>query len=234
MIEGFCVMKNNEFNPITVNGHKYGIDHLKDIKFKVNVEFNNGDIREIIVYVRPTNHLFSKKMSASECKNRTTLVESGACLISYQHHEGNYQAIKNNPPQIKEYRMFCDKKWKDSTLLLSFIDLISNDPKSSRTMLANTGDDKTCLSGILEPKDRSNEVYLVFFTMLKRNSKELNMIIDTAFCVSPDQYKAKKLINGDQNVVKPLVLVIRNIMEGRKPFESLKGAKKKKGAKKNK
>ncbi len=236
--EGVFLKKNNEFSPIIVDGVSYKIEHLKDKSFVVDVRFANGDTRSITVWLRPTNHLFSRKVTDNDKSNKSKLEKDGAWLVSYQHYDGNYQAVKGTPPKVKEFRIFCAEKWECSKIFPSFVDFIAEEPRSV-TALANInkGDEKTCLSGLLHLPDRPDEVYLVYFSLFKINSKEANMIIESAYCVDRNKdFKAKKLIAADKNDVKPFIVVLKNVMEGRKPFESLakKGAAYKASKGKNK
>nr|MCG6364572.1 hypothetical protein [Vibrio fluvialis] len=96
-------------------------------------------------------------------------------------------------------------------------------------------DSKTCLSGILEIADRPYDVYLVFFTLTKVNSKEVNMLITSAYCVNQSQnIKAQKLLNPKEGDAKTFVVVLKNVMEGRKPLESLTQNKRRHKRRKNK
>ncbi|ODQ00627.1 hypothetical protein BGK46_06145 [Salinivibrio sp. SS2] len=216
-------MKNNNFDPVIVNKEPYSIGHLKDIMLNIDIDFSNGDTRTIAVHMRPTNHLFSRKVEGTDYENRPALTATGHWLTSYVHHEGNFFNVKGNPPSIKEHRIFCRNKWQDSFLFPSFVELIRDRP-SHVTVLANAGDDKTCLSGILEIEERPDEVYLVFFTLTKVNSKEANMLIESAYCVDrAKNLKAKKLIsNTRKEESKPFVVALKNVMEGRKPMLSVK------------
>ena len=212
--------RNNDFNPMHVGGNTYGLEHLKDRFLVVDLDFDNGDTRTITVHMRPTNHLFSRSVTEQDKDNSAALKSSGHWLVSYVHHEGNYQSLKGEPPKLKECRVFCKEKWTDSFLFPKFIGLIADKP-SHVTVLANAGDDKTCLSGILEIEERPDEVYLVFFNLSKINSKEANMLIESAYCVDSNANpKAKQLIKRED--AKPFVVALKNVMEGRKPFESKK------------
>lgn len=134
-----------------------------------------------------------------------------------------YQKIKDDPPKIKEHRIFCNDKWTDSFLFPTFVLLIEEKP-SHIIILANSGDSKTCLSGILELEDKDDEAYLVFFSLTKVNSKEVNMLIESAYCVNKnDHHKAKRLLEpSKKNDAKPFIIVLKNVMEGRKPLDSKK------------
>lgn len=214
--------KNNDFEPLHINDIEYSIEHLKSIDINLCVEFSNGDTRDIAIHMRPTNHLFSRKVSSSDYQNRTDLEQSGHWLKSYIHHEGNYHQVIGNPLKIKEYRIFCKQKWGYSFLFPEFVKLIKTNP-SHVTILANPGDQKTCLSGILEIENHPNLAYLVFFSLTKVNAKEANMLIESAYCVdSTIDKKAQKLLEQTRGDTKPFIVALKNIMEGRKAFESLK------------
>lgn len=225
-------MKNNDFNDLVVDGVPYSIAHLKDHKISIDVLFDNGDTREITVHMRPTNHLFSRQLTAADEQSRGVLIANGHWLTSYVHHDGNYQQVKGQPPTVKEHRIFCLSKFQDSFYFTDFVSLLRTNPRNI-TVLANAGDDRTCLSGILNIAGMADTAYLVFFTLSKINSKEANMLIESAFCVdSTGNSKAQKLVNTKiGNDAKPFVMVLKNVMEGRKPMD---GAKKGKKNRKNK
>lgn len=211
----------NKFDHLIINGVEHRTDHLLDLSLIVDVKFENGDTRSITVHMRPTNHMISRKAEEADFIVRAEIEEHGRWLRSYVHYEGNYQQVIN-PPKIKECRVFCDNKWKDSFLFPKFVDLIAEHP-SQVTVLANAGDEKTCLSGILKIEDHPNKVYLVFFKLIKVNSKEANMLIESAYCVDSTKDKqGKKLLTPKQNDAKPFILALKNIMEGRKPMEAKK------------
>lgn len=218
---GTVLTKNNDFDALLINGIQRSISHLKNLSALIGVRFSNGDTRAIRIHVRPTNHLFSREETVADKAHRTTLASQGYLLTSYVHHEGNFQQLKGTPPAIKEHRIFCELKWTDSFYFPQFVELIQNIP-THVTVLANPGDEKTCLSGILELADKPDDVYLVFFTLTKTNSREVNMLIESAYCVNRDtHHKAQKLLtsNGD---VKPFIVALKNVMEGRKAMEGLK------------
>lgn len=215
-------MRENDFDPIlTVNG-EFKIEHLKGHKLVLDVMFSNKDTRQITVHMRPTNHLFSRKVIDVDWAGRSDLEKKGYWLKSYVHHEGNYQQIKNNPRALKENRIFCEQKWSESFFFTDFVRLLEEKP-SKITVLANEGDNKTCLSGLLELESRPDEAYLVFFTLTKVNSKEVNMLITSAFCVSKEEHrKAKRLISSSREDKKPFIIILINVLEGRLPLESKK------------
>lgn len=224
--------RGNNFDPIFIEGKEFNIDHLKDLQLALSILFDNGDERTITVHMRPTNHLFSRAVAEEDWSKRSTLEGKGAWLKSYVHNDGNYQKIKNTPPALKEHRIFCEDKWSDSFFFPSFVQLLETKPAQT-TVLANAGNVKTCLSGIIEVENRPDDVYLVFFTLHKLNSKEVNMLIESAYCVSKTEHdKAKKLLSnkGDK---KPFIVVLKNVLEGRLPMESKKKSKRTNKMRKN-
>lgn len=215
--QAVIVLKNNDFQPIKIGDDVYPIAHLKGLGFVLQLEFGNGDIREVSVFVRPTNHVFSRSKTADDEELRN----SQHWLTSYTHETGNYQAVPHNA-QVKEHRIFCPKKWAESHNLPLFIEKLAAQP-TRITVLANAGDDRTCLSGLVET-DNTN-VYLVFFTLHRLTSKTANMLIESAFCVDRTAHKAQLLINHKNTTAKPFVIVLRNVLEGRKPMVSPKTSK---------
>ncbi|OEE10166.1 hypothetical protein [Aliivibrio fischeri] len=216
----------NTFTPILVLGTEYPIAHLKDLKITLCIEFSNGDSRDITIHTRPTNHLYSRAVSNEDKLNKAVLISEGSLLRSYVHREGNYQAVVDEPLKIKEERVFCIDKWRQSYLFPSFVTQVQEN-YSQVSVLANKGDEKTCLSALLTVPEYDDHVYLVFFHLHKVNSKEVNMMIESAFLVERTAHKAQKLITPKSNEAKPFVVIVKNILENRKPFESIKQSKSK-------
>ncbi|WP_417761735.1 hypothetical protein [Shewanella sp.] len=215
-------MNNNDFEPLLVDGNSYKIEHLKNLSLVLGVQFSNADTRPIKVNMRPTNHVFSRKVTDEDWVNKAEHLEKGAWLTSYQHHRGNYQQVRDDPPQVKEHRIFCGVKWNDSLLFPTFVEQLGASP-AQITVLANTGDDGTCLSGLIEIDERPDEIYLVFFSLYKVNSKEANMLIESAYCVDKAAHeKAKRLLTYRGEEARPFIIVLRNVMEGRLPMEGMK------------
>jgi hypothetical protein len=215
------VIKNNDFDALVIDGIERSISHLKNLSVLIDVQFSNGDTRTIRIHMRPTNHLFSREETAADKANRPALASQGYLLTSYVHCEGNFQQLKGTSPAIKEHRIFCEMKWADSFYFPQFVELIQTVPIHV-TVLANPGDEKTCLSGILDLADKPDDVYLVFFTLTKTNSREVNMLIESAYCVNKaTHHKAQKLLTNGGDV-KPFIVALKNVMEGRKPMEGLK------------
>lgn len=224
---------HNNFDPLVNSLGTFEITHLKDLSVRLSITFDNGDERLITVHIRPTNHLFSRKPEDEDWLNRADLTSKKLWLTSYVHHEANFQQTIE-PLKVKEHRVFCEEKWNESFYLPEFARLIEENP-SQTTVLANEGDEKTCLSGIMEIDDRPDEVYLVFFSLKKVNSKEVNMLIESGYCVSKQEHgKAKRLISSDRSGKKPFLIVIRNIQEGRFPLESKTVKKRKNSQRKGK
>ncbi|MCM2529698.1 hypothetical protein NDN17_14430 [Shewanella algae] len=210
----------NSFDPIMVDNIEYPIEHLKGLQLILTVIFGNKDSRDIEINVRPTNHLYSRAVVNEDHSNKESLVNSGHWLVSYEHSLGNYQNVKN-PQKVKENRIFCTSKWEQSHLLPTFINLIKQNPKEI-TVLANDGDTKTCMSAILNIEDQPDEIYVVFFILTKVNSKELNMLIESGYCLrKDDNRKAPRILSKNKHVDrKPFIVVVKNVMEGRLPFEN--------------
>lgn len=226
-------MNNNDFDPLENSLGKFEIAHLKDLSIKLNITFDNGDERTITVNMRPTNHLFSREVVEEDWSNKSSLIKKQLWLTSYVHHEANFQSVIS-PTRIKEHRIFCEDKWSDSFYFPEFVKLVEENPTQT-TVLANEGDDKTCLSGIFEVENYPDKVYLVFFTLKKVNSKEVNMLIESGYCVSKEEHnKARRLISNDRDGKRPFLIVIKNIQEGRLPLEGKKVTKRKNNLKKKK
>lgn len=226
----------NNFNPVVVAGTSYPISHLCNLNIELSIEFSNGDERAINVHMRPTNHLYSRKAEAADYAQKSTLDNAGAWLRSYVHRSGNYQAVDTANLQLKEERVFCYQKWEQSTLFPEFVSYVTKHP-SQLSVLANPGDDKTCLSALVTVPGELDKVYLVFFSLHKVNSKEVNMLIESAFLVLKEESeKAKKLLKPKEGDSLPFIIIIKNVLEGRKAFETLKRSKKsyKRKKKKNK
>lgn len=212
-------MNGNTFDPIVVGGTVYDINHLAGLAVTVNILFNNGDTRLITIHMRPTNHLFSRETTDADYAARASLLSDGSWLTSYQHQPGRYDVVKQ-PITVREHRIFCVNKWGDSHNFPDFVNMLQQNP-AILTILANPGDDQTCLSGMLDIVGEEDTAFLVFFNLNKVNSKEINMLIESAFCVSKSSHaKAQKILNRANGQAKPFAIAIKNVVEGRKPFES--------------
>ena len=98
-------------------------------------------------------------------------------------------------------------------------------------MLANRGDTRTCLSALIEAQQENNDqslYYLVMFKLHRFNSKNINMLIETAFIVNADDNRAKRIKYGQETDKKPFKVLVRNILAKREPFEIRKLTKSRK------
>ena len=207
---------NNNFNLVIDNIQK-STAHLKDRSFFINVEFDNSHIRTIEIKLSLTNHLFTKKIQDNEYKHKDDLQRSGHWITTYKYKKHNYQQIIL-PPTILEHRLFCLKKYNDSFRITEFINQLAENPKQF-TVLANSGDHQTLLSASIDLHNRS---YLVFFKLHKINSKAVTMLVLTAYSVDSKDYNIQDLTkNRSRKNKKPFLIVIKNVMEGRNPHESL-------------
>ena len=217
-----CTLRNNDFEDLKIDGHRHSISHLKNLKVKIEVIFDNGDTRTITVHMRPTNHLFTRVVTLEDEQAKEGLLAKGHWITSYVHQDADQQ----HNLKVKEHRIFCPAKLNDSLNFPEFVTLLEQNPKKI-TVLANPGDSKTCLSGTLKAVGPNARAFLVFFTLHKVNSKEASMIIETAFCVNSMEHgKARKLFHAKKSgEAKPFVMILKNVMEGRKPMENSKQRK---------
>ncbi len=217
-------MRNNDFADLKVDGLRHSISHLKNLRVKIDVIFDNGDTRTITVHMRPTNHLFTRSVTLADEQAKESLIAKGLWMTNYDHQDCDKQ--NNSKLKVKEHRIFCPEKLKGSLNFPEFVTLLAQNPKKI-TVLANPGDIKTCLSGTLKAVTPNACAFLVFFTLHKVNSKEANMIIETAFCVNSLEHgKARKLFHAKKSgEAKPFVMILKNVMEGRKPMENSKKRK---------
>ena len=102
---------------------------------------------------------------------------------------------------------------------------------STVCVLANSGDARSCLSAlwVLPSPYEQDDFYIVIFKLTKINGKEINMLIETAFVVDADDFRVKKLTSKqNKQDQKPFLVILRNVLAGRKPFDSPKKTKSKK------
>ena len=210
---------------------KYLLNHLRDLKITLNeFEFDNGLVKPIEIFIRPTNHVYTRALQGDD--NISVLKESNSLIIKYEHESHDTYIYKRDMRGNKiiscEKRVFCPKKYHSSLLLPVFVESLQSNFKKT-CVLANKGDDKTCLCAhITLPEPYGyNDIYLVFFKLHKVNSQKINMIIETAFIVDKSNYRIDLL--GKKNNTKNLFVIIKNVFSGRLPFEgrSIKSSKKK-------
>ncbi|MEZ8383208.1 hypothetical protein AB6C98_05830 [Vibrio splendidus] len=233
------IQKN--FTPLMVNGTKHDIIHLQNLLMKIDIECSNGDTRKVTVYTRPTNHLYTREVYDSDIPNLQALKANGELIRSYVHDSGNYQRVKV-PLRRKEDRVFCQIKYNDNKNFPTFVKEVEENP-NTLSVLANSGDEATCLSGMLRLAGQPDIAYLVFFKLEKVSSKVVNMLIETGFCVDMNdpvarsKNKVKRLMTPKKRIQddrKPFVKILLNVLEGRKPFENKVQKQKKTQQKKGK
>lgn len=211
---------------------RYSLSHLDGliIHFE-DFELESKQIVPVSIHVRPTNHLYTRKFEP-----RIDSITSPRLITRYDHYEGNFQAVKEPLIISTEKRIFCDEKYQANMRLPEFIQHVrANNPKC---ILANRGDTRTCLSALIEAQQESSDqslYYLVMFRLHKVNSKNINMLIETAFMVNADDHRAKRITNSQEADKKPFAILVRNVLANREPFEIRKltaGLKKKRKMKK--
>ena len=229
----------NGFNDIvlTKNGgeERFPLKHLEN-HFIVIPEFllESNQTVDLKVYIRPTNHLYSRKPEIG-VDNLAGFSATGELLLRYEHAEGNYQAEKKD--QINsEKRIFCPKKYEQSIMFPRFAQFLQQNP-SQPCISPNPGDRRTCLSALVKLPEpwNDNDLYLVIFKLHKVNIREINMLIETAFVVQSNDTRAERLTaNKYRNDRKPFLVLLRNVLAGRLPFEGKAKAAAKKAYKKKK
>ena len=222
---------HNGFTDITFieNGlaHRYSLKHLEGLSIeKADFERESGQTAPLTIHIRPTNHLYSRKFED------TDLLSSPRLLLRFNHNEGNYQSVKHPPKISSERRIFCNDKYEASKLFPAYIDYLK--VKNPHCVLANRGDTRTCLSALIEVGESNSDYYLVIFKLHKADSKNLNMLIETAFIIDKDDDRAKRITEAHSSEKKPFLLLARNILAGRGPFEKRKQSKSVKKKRKDK
>lgn len=219
----------NGFNDIEIftdgQANRYSIKHLENICITIpDLKLHNNQIVSVSVYMRPTNHLYSVRFD-EEIHDEAALSSTGELLRRYNHVSGNYQALSSTPPVIStEKRVFCSERYQQSFLFPLFVNFLE-DKITGLCVLANNGDDRTCLSMLFRlPQEYGYEVddrYLVFFKLTKINGNEINMLIDTGFVVKDSDFRAEKIESSKyRHGKKPFIVILKNILAGHKPFES--------------
>jgi hypothetical protein len=212
----------------------HSLSHLRDLCIDINgFVFENNVVDNIKIFVRPTNHVYSRKFD-SVTDNTKRLKENGELIIKYEYHEDNPSKLKKDahglPAVSTDVRVFCHDKYTSSYNIPAFVESLGNYP-SKFCVLANKGDDRTCLTGLFEfPQgERDNNCFIVLFKLHRINSRELSMVIETAFIVEHSDLRARRIIAEDTG--KPFLVIIKNIFAKRRPFE---GAAQKRSKKKYK
>ncbi|HCZ9068405.1 TPA: hypothetical protein O4G11_003624 [Proteus mirabilis] len=228
----------NGFNDLVFNidgkEKQLSLKHLSNLSLEIkDFRLENNSLVDIVIHMRPTNHLYSRRFDPDN-DDAEKLNQTGELLFRYEHHEGNFQSVKDGIIS-SEKRVFCEKKYEQSKMFPLFVRELSLHP-SSICVLANPGDDRSCLSALwaLPSPYSSDEKYIVIFKLNKVNSTTINMLVETAFVVKNDDFRVKKISDSKyRHGQKPFFVILKNILAGRKPFDSPK-KKFKKGGKKSK
>lgn len=223
----------NGFNDLVflIDGEKkrLALSHLENLYIVIDdFQLDNGNKTKLTVHMRPTNHLYSRRFEPAS-DDEALLTQTGELLLRYEHEEGNYQAVRHGAPVIStEKRVFCEKKYEQSMLFPAFVESLKQ-RLSSVCVLANSGDVRSCLSAlwVLPSPYAQEDFYIVIFKLTKCNGNEINMLIETAFVVDANDFRVKRLTEKrHRQDQKPFLVILRNVLGGRKPFDSPKKAKK--------
>ena len=222
----------------TSNGVQlHSLEHLQDLTIEISAfNFENGVTDDVEIHVRPTNHVYSRKFE-HDTDNYANLSATGELIIKYEHYENNPSRVKldlNQAPIIStDKRVFCPTKYNASKNIPAFIEDLNNFPNKF-CVLANSGDDRTCLTGVFEfPEgNTNNNCYIVLFKLHRINTRELSMVIETAFIVEKTDFRAVKIENDTGG--KPFLVIVKNIFAKRRPFVGPDKKRSKKKYKKNK
>jgi hypothetical protein len=195
---------------------QYSLSHLEGLSIHFEeFELESKQVIPVAIHVRPTNHLYTRRFVPN-----SDSIASSRLLTRYEHHDGNFQAVKEPPTISTEKRIFCDEKYEANKRLPDFIKHAQeNNPKC---ILANRGDTRTCLSALIEvQQDNNGQIlyYLVMFKLHRVNRKNINMLVETAFIVNADDQRAKRIKDGQEADKKPFKVLVRNILAKREPFE---------------
>jgi len=194
---------------------QYSLSHLEDLSIHFEeFELESKQIVPVSIHVRPTNHLYTRKFESN-----SDSITSPRLITRYEHHDGNFQAVKEPPTISTEKRIFCDEKYEANKRLPDFIKHVQEN--NLKCMLANRGDTRTCLSALIEAQQENNDqnlYYLVMFKLHRVDSKTINMMVETAFIVNADDHRAKRIKNGPEADKKPFKILVRNILAKREPF----------------
>lgn len=217
-------MVSNILDSVTIkkNGseHSYDLSHLKDISFNIAIESDSP--KNVTINVLPTNHVYS--IGFKNTGNKSELTQSGYLLNSYKHCEKDISKLdlRNGIPEKKEIRVFDEERYNQSYYLPDFINSLIKDYKK-KCILANSGDDKQCLSGLFSTPSE-DFAYLVIFKLKKVKALEINMIIETAYVEKIDSdHRLEKISSpknrGEINKLRPFATLVINVLAGRNPFE---------------
>jgi hypothetical protein len=214
---------------------EFPLEHLFDHVVTVKeFRFEDNRVESISIEVRPTNHVYSRKIENSD--DHQQLSESGHLLIKYEHHEDRPHISKLDKDGSKivssDKRVFCYDKYLSSKNTSLFVEFLQKS-SSNFCVLANRGDDRKCLSGLFEFKhgDSTKHCYAVIFKLHRLTARNLSMVIETAFLVDEDDFRVKNLKGKD---AKPFLIAVKNVFAKRPPFQGPARSKSKKIHKKKK
>ncbi len=217
------------------NSQVFTLDHLFDHVIEIeNFRFEDQRTETISIEVRPTNHVYSRALVNSD--HELQLSYSGHLLIKYEHYEDRPHITKIDRDGSKivssDKRVFCLDKYLSSKNIPLFVESLQ-EYSTSFCVLANKGDDRTCLTGFFEFQHgkREKHCYVVLFKLHRLNARELSMVIETAFLVDEDDFRVKLLQGRD---TKPFLVAVRNVFAKRPPFQGPALRKSKKSYKKKK
>lgn len=179
----------------------FPLDHLFNHVVQVeDFKFEDQRIEKISIEVRPTNHVYSRALENSD--HELQLSYSGHLLIKYEHYEDRPHIAKLDRDGCKiissDKRVFCRDKYLSSQNIPLFVESLQ-ESYSSLCVLANKGDDRTCLTGFFEFQHGESEkhCYVVLFKLHRLSARDLSMVIETAFLVDEDDFRVKLLQGRD-------------------------------------
>jgi hypothetical protein len=220
------------------NSRTYTLEHLFDHVITIDgFKFEDNRVEPISIAVRPTNHVYSRAIEPTDDYHNIT--ESGSLIQKYQHLENNPHVSKldNLGQRIisSDVRVFCEDKYKSSLNLPLFVENLQSS-SSQFCVMANKGDERTCLTGLFEFQYGASDkhCYVVLFKLHRLTPRDLSMVIETAFLVDEGDFRSK-LLKGDDT--KPFLVTVKNVFAKRSPFQGkalLKSKKRYKKAKKEK
>lgn len=214
----------------------YSLEHLWDLVVTIpNFHFEDGRTDTVEVFVRPTNHVYSRALKPEE--DREILRQTGRLIIRYEHHEDAPNKIKKgddgNPVVSSDARAFCEEKYQSSLNIPDFVDALEAGP-AKLCVLANRDDDRSCLTALFEfvHGPQQKECFVVIFKLHKLSARQLSMVIETAFLIDGDDFRVHLLNFKDKG--KPFFVIANNVFANRKPFEGKAKKRAKKSYKKAK
>lgn len=214
----------------------YSLEHLWDLVVTIpNFHFEDGRTDTVEVFVRPTNHVYSRALKPEE--DRNILRQTGRLIIRYEHHEDAPNKIKKgddgNPVVSSDVRAFCEEKYQSSLNIPDFVDVLEAGP-AKLCVLANRDDDRSCLTALFEfehgPQEKA--CFVVIFKLHKLSARQLSMVIETAFMIDGDDFRVNLLNSRDKG--KPFFVIANNVFANRKPFDGKAKKRAKKSYKKAK